>query len=143
MRKTIAALLLLLGLASAALAQVVTVAPFPQGGVVNNLTASQTFTTGSSSATLTGVSGKRTYICGFVVTSAGTSSATLGNITLAGTVSGTMNFEYAFVSSGQGILGIAFPGCIVSSTTNTSIVLTTPAGGAGTVGAISMWGYTN
>ncbi len=143
MHKLSAALILLLALASAALAQVVTTAPFPQGGQINNLTNSATFTTGTSSATLTGVAGKRTYICGFVVSSAGTTAATLGAITVTGTVSGTMNFEYAFVATGQGIFGIAFPGCITSSAVNTSIVVNTPAGGAGTVGAVTAWGYTN
>ena len=143
MYRILAALLLYFGLASVALAQVVTVKPFPQGGQTNNLTASQAFTTGASSATLTGAAGKWTYLCGFTVTSAGTTSATLGAITITGTVSGTMTFEYAYVSSGQGILGIAFPGCISSSAINTSIVVNTPAGGAGTVGAVNAWGYTN
>ena len=143
MRKLSAALLIYLGLASAALAQVVTTKPFPEGGQTNNLTNSATFTTNTSSATLTGVAGRFTYICGFVVTSAGTTAATLGAITITGTVSGTMNFEYAFVSIGQGILGVAFPGCISSSAANTNIVVNTPAGGAGTVGAVTAWGYTN
>jgi hypothetical protein len=131
----------LLGIAPAQ-AQIVTTAPFPQGGQPNNLVASATGTTGSFTATLTGVAGKWTYLCGFVVTSAGTTSATLGNIAITGTLA-TMNYEYAFVSSGQGILGVAFPGCISSSAVNTSIVVTLPAGGAGTVAAITAWGYTN
>ncbi len=143
MKRLSIALLLYLGLASAALAQVVTTKPFPEGGQTNNLTNSATFTTGTSSATLTGAAGRFTYICGFVVSSAGTTAATLGAITVTGTVSGTMNFEYAFVSTGQGIFGIAFPGCISSSAANTSIVVNTPAGGAGTVGAVTAWGYTN
>ena len=143
MRKLSVALLLLLGLASAALAQVVTVKPFPQGGQTNNLTASNTFTTGTANATLTGGSGRFTYICGFVVTTAGTTAATSGTVTVTGTVSGTMNYTYVFVSAGQGILGIAFPGCITSSTTNTSIVVNVPAGGAGTLGSVTAWGYTN
>jgi hypothetical protein len=144
MRKALAALILLLGLASAALAQVALTKPIPEGPNVFNATASATFTTGTATATLTGASGKFTYICGFVVTSAGTTTATLGDITITGTITGTLNFEYAFVSSGQGILGIAFgPGCIQSSAKNTSIVVNVPAGGAGTAGAVTAWGYTN
>lgn len=142
MKRLALALALLLGLVPAA-AQVVTVAPFPQGGQPNNLTASATFTTGTSSATLTGAAGRWTYLCGFTVTSAGTSAATAGTVTVTGTVSGTLNFTYVFVSSGQGILGIAFPGCISSSAVNTSIVVNVPAGGTGTVGSVSAWGYTN
>ena len=143
MRKILAALLLFLGLASAALAQVVTTKQFPQGGQTNNLTASNTFTTAAATATLTGAANHWTYLCGFTVTTGGTTTAALGNITITGTVSGTMNFGYTFVSSGQGIIGIAFPGCISSSAVNTSIVVNVPAGGAGTVGAVTSWGYTN
>lgn len=138
------ALLLCLCLSSAE-AQVALVKEFPQGqGQTSNLTASNTFTTGTSTATLTGAANKWTYICGFVITTAGTSSATVGAVTVTGTVSGTLNFEYSFVSSGQGILGIAFgPGCIQSSAVNTSIVVNVPAGGAGTAGAVTAWGFTN
>lgn len=138
----LALLLALLGLAPAQ-AQVVTTAPFPQGGQPNNLTASAVGTTGQITATLTGVAGKWTYICGFVLTSAGTTAATVVDATITGTVTATMNFQYAYVSSGQGILGVAFPGCISSSAINTSIVVTLPAGGAGTTNGISIWGYTN
>lgn len=143
MKKAIAALLLILGLASAALAQVVTVKPFPEGGQTANLTASNVGTTGAITATLTGASNRFTYICGFVVTSGGTTAAINADVTVTGTISGTMHFNYVFVSSGQGILGIAFPGCISSSAKNTSIVINVPAGGAGTVVSASAWGYTN
>jgi hypothetical protein len=144
MKKTLAALLIYFGLASAALAQAALVTQIPTSGNTANVTASTTFTSAAAAATLTGVSGKWTYICGFVVSSAATTSATLGNITVTGTVSGTLNFEYSFVSTGQGIFGIAFgPGCIQSSAENTSIVVNTPAGGAGTVGAVTAWGFTN
>ena len=124
--------------------QVALTKPLPDSPNVFNITASATFTTGTATATLTGVSSKYTYLCGFTVTSAGTSSATLGNISITGTITGSLNFEYAFVSSGQGVLGIAFgPGCIQSSAKNTSIVVNVPAGGTGTVGAVTAWGYTN
>jgi len=130
-------------LASAASAQVVTTKDFPQGSQTNNKTASTDFTTGASSATLTGATGKWTYLCGFTVTTGGTTAATTGKVTITGTVSNTLSFTYVFVSSGQGILGVAFPGCISSSATGTNIVVNTPAGGAGTVGSVNAWGYTN
>jgi len=141
MKKLCAAFLLLLGLASAALAQVVITTPL-SGPTLTPLTPSSTFTTGTSSATLTGAAGKWTYICGFTVTTAGTTAAISGNVTVTG-VPTTMNFTYVFVSSGQGILGIAFPGCITASAPNTSIVVNTPAGGAGTTGSVTAWGFTN
>lgn len=143
MRKLALALWACLALFGAAQAQVMTVWPAPQGAQVTPLTATATGTTGAFSATLTGVAAKWTYICGFVLTSGGTTSATLGVATITGTVSGTMNFEFVFPSSGQGILGVAFPGCIVSSAVNTNIVVNLPAGGAGTIAAISAWGYVN
>lgn len=123
-------------------AQMVTTFPGPQGGQPNNITASATGTTGAISATLTGVAGKWTYICGFVLTSAGTTSATVVVANITGTISGAMNFQYAYVSSGQGLLGVAFPGCISSSAVNTSIVVNLPAGGAGTANGVTAWGYT-
>lgn len=143
MKKLFAAFLLLV-LAAVSLGQVALTVPLPSASNTNNATASNTFTTGTATATLSGVSGRWTYICGFVVSTAGTSVATLGDITVTGTVTGTLNFEYAFVSSGQGVLGIAFgPGCIQSSAENTAIVVNVPAGGGGTVGAVTAWGYTN
>ena len=135
------AILLLLGLISVALAQVVITTPLA-GPNATPLTPSTTFTTGSSSATLTGTTNKWTYICGFVLTSGGTTAAITGNVTITGLPT-TMNFTYVFVSSGQGVLGVAFPGCLVASAANTNIVVNTPAGGAGTVGSISAWGFTN
>ncbi len=144
MRKLYIALLLYWGLVGAVLAQVALTTNIPPGSNTSNLTGSATFTTGASSATLTGASNKWTYICGFVVTSAGTTTAATGTITVTGTISGTMNFQYVFVSSGQGVLGIAFgPGCIQSANQNSNIVVNTPAGGAGTAGAVTAWGYTN
>jgi hypothetical protein len=126
-----------------AFAQVVTTREFPQGAQVNNQTASANFTTGTAAATLTAQANKWTYICGFTITTGGTSSATTGNVTITGTIGGTMNFTYVFVSSGQGIMGIAFPGCISSSAVNTAIAVNVPAGGAGTVGSVTAWGYKN
>jgi hypothetical protein len=139
MKKLLALWLLL----APSLAQAQPVQTLPIPGQVTPLTISTTGTTAQITATLVGAAGRFTYICGFVLTSAGTTTATLGNATVAGTVSGTMNFTYSFVSSGQGLLGVAFPGCISSSGPSTSIVVTLPAGGAGTTAAISAWGYLN
>jgi hypothetical protein len=144
MKRLSLAFALLLCLASWAVAQMALVQQVPTSGTGFNTTASTAFTTGTATATLTGKTGQWTYLCGFVVTSVGTSSATLGNVTVTGTVGGTMNFEYAFVSSGQGILGIAFgPGCIQGASLATSISINVPAGGTGTVGSVSAWGFTN
>lgn len=105
------------------------------------ITASTTATTGAFNASLAAVFGKTNYICGFVITSGGTTAAAVVNATVAGTVSGTMNFSYVFPSSGQGVLGVAFPQCIIASASNTAITVSVPAGGTGTTAALSVWGY--
>lgn len=107
---------------------------------ITQLQASATGTTGSVTATLTGAAGQWTYICGFTVTSGGTTSAIAANVTITG-IPTTLNYTYVFVSSGQGALGIAFPACVASSAQNTNIVVTVPAGGAGTTVAVAAWGY--
>ena len=106
------------------------------------VTASATGSTGQITATMAAVSGQTNWICGFVITSGGTSSALVVNATITGTVTATMNYTYVFVSSGQGLLGVAFPQCVPASATNTAITLTVPAGGTGTTVAAEMWGFS-
>ena len=105
------------------------------------ITASTTATTGSFNSSLAAVLGKTNFICGFVITSGGTTAAAVVNATITGAVVGTMNYAYVFPSSGQGVLGVAFPQCIIASGSNTAITVSVPAGGAGTTAALSVWGY--
>ena len=92
-------------------------------------------------AALPAVVGKVNYICGFVVTSVGTTTSVAAAVVVSGTAGGSLPFEYNFVSSGQGILGIAFPQCIGASGGNTAITVSVGAGGAGTTAALSVWGF--
>jgi hypothetical protein len=139
-------LLAILGLAlciGGAQAQAPIVFPGPPGTQIIPINVSATGTTGSISVTLTGAANRWTYLCGFVITSAGTTAALLGTATVTGSQN-TLNFVYNFVSSGQGVLGVALgPGCIVSSAQNTNIVVSVPGGGAGTVVAVTAWGFLN
>lgn len=112
---------------------------YPQGS--QPVTNSATGTTAAVVATLPASQTRTTYICGFIITSGGTSAALVGNATVTGTISGTLNFTYVDVATGQGILGIAFPQCIPGSAVNTAIVVSSPAGGAGTAAATTAWGY--
>lgn len=118
-----------------------TIADSAQTTTPINITASTTATTGSFSSSLAAVSNKANYICGFVITSGGSSAATVVNATITGTVTGTLNYAYVFPSSGQGVLGVAFPQCIIASAQNTAITVSVPAGGTGTTAALSVWGY--
>ena len=106
-----------------------------------NITASAVATTGAFSAALGAVAGTTNYICGFVITSGGSGTASVVNATATGTISGTLNFAYVFPSSGQGILGVAFPQCIAATGQDTAITVSVPAGGTGTTAALSVWGY--
>lgn len=137
-------LALLAGLVAPALAQVVQVAPIPQGAAIAVVTSSTTGTTGSVNAGILGAANKWTYVCGFTVTSGGTTSATTGTVQLSGTTSSNMNFTYVFPAAGaQGVLGVAFPGCIASRAVNTAIYVSVTAGGTGTAVSANLWGYRN
>ena len=107
------------------------------------ITASTTGTTAAIVATLPGVANKTTFICGFAMTSAGTTTAAAGTGTVAGTIGGTMSFAFEdpAPSAGQGRLIVLFNACIPASAMNTAIVVTQPAGGTATVAAVTAWGY--
>ena len=106
------------------------------------LTASSVATTGTMTATLTGSINKVVSLCSFVITSGGTTSQAVVNVTI-GPVSGsagTLNNTYVYPASGQGVLGVAFPQCVAATGVNTPIVVTVPGGGAGTTAAIMVLG---
>lgn len=143
MKKLSAALILYLGLVCAALAQAPIVFSSAGGSQILPVTASVTATTGAFSVTLPAAASKYTYLCGFVITSAGTTAAAVATVTTTGTISGSLNYVYTFVSAGQGVLGVSIPGCIVSSGQNQAIQISVGAGGAGTTAALNAWGYQN
>src|SRR5215831_544535 len=107
--------------------------------------ASGTGTTGAVSATLTGTGGvaptaKWTYLCGFMITSAGATTGTVRAATITG-ISTTLTMEFLDPSSGQGFLGAAFPTCLSSNVIGGNITVTVPGTGTGTVGlAVNAWG---
>lgn len=105
------------------------------------ITASGTGTTSALATSLAGVSGKTTFICGF--TSSGLATAAIsGNGTLAGTISGTMNFTQAVGLSPAVItLSQSFSPCIPASAPNTLITFTSIVPGVGGVISNSLWGY--
>jgi hypothetical protein len=107
-----------------------------------NITASATATTGAFSAALPAVAGKVNYLCGVLITSGGTTTATVVAVTITGLVSGTMNVAYvAPAAGGQGKIALALPQCIGASAADTAITVSVPALGAGTTAALSLWGF--
>ena len=105
------------------------------------ITASATGTTAAIPVTLAADATKTNFLCGFTLTSGGTTTGTVGNATITGLTGGTLNFAFVMPSVGQGLLGVAFPACLSGSAKNVAIVVTQPAGGTGTIGAVAAWGY--
>lgn len=113
----------------------------PAGAV--EVTSSNTGSTAAVTATLPGVAGKFTYICGFYATGNTTTTANVTAVTVAGTVSGSMVFNIAHPVSPA--LGTASPSnfspCISSSAVNTAITVTSAADAAGVSISVAAWGY--
>lgn len=106
------------------------------------ITAANTGTTSAVTATLPGVSGKTTYICGFTITADATALAT-GTATVTGPVSGTMSYIQAILAATTGVSQLSqnFNPCIPANTTSTSIVVQSAAAGSGGNTAVDAWGY--
>ena len=85
---------------------------------------------------------RNTYVCGFQVRSLAT-AATIGNVTVTGTVGGTLNFEEFVQALATGIVpvDVTFTPCLPSSGVQTAIAVVAPAAGSGGVTSVSVWGY--
>lgn len=114
---------------------------YPAGA--SPITASATGTTAATSATLAATAGKTTYLCGFSIRANATAAAT-GEASVTGTITGTMNFLQWTAPLASGI-GTVEPhigqNCIPASSTNTAIVVTSAAPGAGGTVSVTVWGY--
>lgn len=112
---------------------------YPNGSTP--VVASATGTTISPTATLPGVAGKTTFICGFAATSYG-ATADNGFVQINGVVGGNaMYFAFVTPATGQGALVVPFRPCIPASAPNTAITIQQPAPGAGGGSGINAWGY--
>lgn len=96
-------------------------------------------------ATLPAVTGRTTYLCGFTMTSSGSTAAVVVNPTVTGVVGGTLTYVFASaagVALGNTPLIVNFNPCMPSNAANTAIVVTLPALGAGnTNSAVTAKGY--
>lgn len=141
-------LLCLLGGLSPAAAQLACPNPFVAGAPCTPLTSSATGTTGAITATLPAAAGKTTYICGFQFAGTNATAANPAtNVTITGTISGTLNFGFPTLAAGAAVantppVGEVFTPCIQASAINTPIVVNGPALGAGaTLVTVTAWGY--
>lgn len=113
--------------------------PYPSGAVP--VTNSATGTTGATVATLPAVSGKTTYIAGFTITADAT-AAIAGAATVAGTVSGSLNYiQSVGAATAAQQLTQNFNPPIPASAANTAITITSAAAGVGGNTAVTAWGY--
>lgn len=126
-------------LASNQTALPITLTPYPTGATP--ITSSTTGTTAATVATLAGTSGKTTYLSGFTI-SADATSALAGAATVAGTISGSLNYIQSVGSATSAqLLSQSFSPAIPASATNTAITVTSAAAGIGGNTAVTAWGY--
>lgn len=101
----------------------------------------------SAAATLTGAASVTTYICGFSLTSSGSTAAAVVSATVAGLIVGTQTYTYVTVAGAtlaNQPLNVTYTPCLAASAANTNIVVTLPALGAGNTNATTnAWGYRN
>lgn len=99
----------------------------------------------TATATLAAAAGKTTYICGFTITSTGSTAAAVVNPTVTGTVTGTLTFTYASVAGAtlaNQPLVVPYNPCVPASAVNTAIVVSMPSLGAGNTNAtVNAWGF--
>jgi hypothetical protein len=114
---------------------------YPAGAVP--ITASNTGTTGATTATLTNVTGHTTYICGYSVRANATAAINVTD-TVTGVITATMSsiLWVAPVASGIGVDEQILSPCIPASAVSTSIAVTSGAPGTGGVVSVKAWGYS-
>lgn len=110
---------------------------YPNGATP--ITGNAAGTTGSVVGTLSGTSGKTTYICGFDVSALG-GTAAVGPITVAGLIGSSMIYQFSSLAAGN-TLQKNFPVCVPASAQNTSITITTTADGTASAVDVNSWGY--
>ncbi len=117
----------------------------PQGAGVQITASSGNVAAATATATLAAAVGKVTYICGFSITSAGSTGAAVVSPTIANIITGTMTFTYPSVAGAtlaNPSLIVPFAACIPASAPNTTIPVSMPSLGAGNTNTtVNAWGY--
>jgi hypothetical protein len=109
------------------------------GGLTQTqLNASATNAATAQTATLTGAASVTTYITGFEVTGSGATAASVIQVTVTGTLGGTLQYTMAIPAGatvGVTPLVVEYTQPIASSAVNTSIVVNVPSFGTGNTNA--------
>lgn len=117
---------------------------FPDGSIPLS-SSSGTIAANTATATLAPPTGRTAYICGFIITSTGSTGAAVVAPTITGPIGGTMTFAYATVAgatlSNQPLI-VNFSTPIAASTFSTDIVVSMGTLGLGNTNAtVNAWGY--
>lgn len=120
-------------------------APSNQTGLDAVSASSGNVAAGTATATLAAVSGWTTYICGFSITSSGSTGALVVSPTVTGLNGGTLTFTYtsiAGVALANAPLVVPFSPCQPATAQNVAIVVSMPSLGTGNTNAtVNAWGY--
>ncbi len=122
-------------------------------GTIQTHPGSETYVTAGSGnvaaaaavAALPAVAGKTNYVCGFTITSTGSTATAIVRATLAGLISGTLGFTYVTLTGAtlaNPTVVVNFNTPIPASAVNTAITFTLPSLGAGNTNAeVNIWGF--
>lgn len=120
------------------------VSDYPSGATAITA-ASGNVANATAAATLAGVSAKTTYLAGFDVSGSGATLGSAVTVTVTGVITGTLSYTYAVVAGvllGNPSLVVPLPHPVPASATNTAIVVSCPALGAGNTNAtVNAYGY--
>lgn len=128
----------------------VTLPPYPANPVTGVAATPVTANSGNvaagvATATLPAAAGKTTYICGFTITSAGSTAAAVVSPTVTNTITGTLTFTYVSVAgatlANQSLI-VPFNPCVPANAANTTIPVSLPSLGAGNTNTtVNAWGF--
>jgi hypothetical protein len=128
----------------AALGTALAQSPPPGPGGIPVTASSGNVAAATATATLAAATGKVSYICGFSITSSGSTGAAVVSPTITNLITGTMTFAYASVAgvtlANQPLI-VPFTPCLPANAPNTTIPVSMPSLGAGNTNAtVNAWG---
>lgn len=125
-------------------------APFIPGSNISQLTgitaSSGNIAAGVATATIAALTGRTAYLCGFSITSSGSTTGAIVSPTVTGLSGGTMTFTYATIGTGAALgntpLNHSMTPCQPATGQNVAIAVSLPSLGLGNTNAtVNAWGY--